>query len=52
MKRLSITADGRDVLDRIASARIAGLESFIATLPPEHRDGLSAALEPIVKDLG
>jgi len=51
MKRLRVTAEGRDALERIGTARLAGLERFIATLPDEQRDALSSALAPIVEGL-
>ena len=51
-KRLSITPAGREVVDRIASARLAGLEAFVSRIPADQREDLTAALEPIVKDLG
>ena len=51
MKRLRITDDGRDVLRRVEEARLAGLESLIATLPAEDLDRLSAAVEPILREL-
>ncbi|UGS35459.1 MarR family winged helix-turn-helix transcriptional regulator [Capillimicrobium parvum] len=51
MKRLRITDDGRDVLRRVEEARLAGLESLIATLPAEDLDRLGAAIGPILREL-
>jgi DNA-binding MarR family transcriptional regulator len=51
MKRLRLTDEGRAVIDTIASARLAGLESFTTKLPPEQRDALADALAPILEGL-
>jgi DNA-binding MarR family transcriptional regulator len=47
MKRVRITADGRTVLDRIETARLAGLEDYAASLTPEQRARLSSALSDL-----
>ena len=39
-----ITPDGRKVIDRIETARLAGLEDYAASLSPEQRATLSSAL--------
>jgi len=44
MKRVGITDAGRDVVRRVDEARLAGLEEYTATLTPEQRARLSAAL--------
>ena len=44
MKRVGITADGRKVIDRIETARLAGLEDYATSLTPEQRATLSSAL--------
>ena len=44
MKRIGITASGRDVARRIIEARLAGLEQFTSSLSPEQRGRLMAAL--------
>ena len=44
MKRIGITADGRDVARRIVEARLEGLEQFTDSLTPEQRTRLMAAL--------
>ena len=51
MKRLTCTAAGRQALARLDESKLAGLESFTATLPPARRKRLSAALRPILADL-
>jgi DNA-binding MarR family transcriptional regulator len=47
MKRVGITAQGREVLDRIEAARLAGLEDYAASLTPEQRARLSSALSDL-----
>jgi DNA-binding MarR family transcriptional regulator len=44
MKRIGITAGGRDVARRIVEARLEGLEQFTDSLTPEQRTRLMAAL--------
>jgi len=51
MKRLAITADGRDVLRRVEEARMAGLEDVIADIPTADLDRLSRAIDPILARL-
>jgi len=51
MKRLAITAEGRDVLRRVEEARMAGLEHVIADVPTVDLDRLSAAIDPILARL-
>jgi DNA-binding MarR family transcriptional regulator len=48
---LHLTAEGRHVLAQVTRARLVGLEAFVATLPADQRDALSAALTPIVEGL-
>ena len=47
MKRVGITAEGRKALDRIETARLAGLEDYAASLTPEQRTRLSSALSDL-----
>jgi DNA-binding MarR family transcriptional regulator len=47
MKRVSLTAQGRDVARRIAQARMHGLEAFAASLTDEQRAHLHDALKEI-----
>jgi DNA-binding MarR family transcriptional regulator len=47
MKRIGITAEGRKVIDRIETARLAGLEDYAASLSPEQRARLSSALSDL-----
>lgn len=51
MKRLAITDEGRDVLRRVEEARLAGMATVIATLPPDALDRLGAAIAPILDQL-
>jgi DNA-binding MarR family transcriptional regulator len=51
MKRLRCTDAGLHALDRLDEARLAGLETFTAALPPAQRKRLSGALRPILDDL-
>jgi DNA-binding MarR family transcriptional regulator len=44
MKRLTITPAGREVAQRIADARMQGLEAFARSLSAEQRARLDAAL--------
>ena len=50
-KRVRLTPQGRQMITRVNEARLAGLADFVATLDPERREALAAALHPIVKDL-
>jgi DNA-binding MarR family transcriptional regulator len=47
MKRVGITPAGREVLQRIETARLAGLEDYAVSLTPEQRARLSAALSDL-----
>jgi DNA-binding MarR family transcriptional regulator len=47
MKRVGITPDGRKVIDRIETARLAGLENYAASLTPGQRGRLSSALSDL-----
>ena len=44
MKRVGITESGRAVVERIDNARLAGIEQYTASLTPEQRSRLAAAL--------
>jgi DNA-binding MarR family transcriptional regulator len=44
-----ISPAGAELLDRVARARFAGIEEFVATLSPAERDGLAKALLPILE---
>jgi DNA-binding MarR family transcriptional regulator len=50
-KRLIATDAGRDALNRLDEARLAGLAAFTATLPAAQCRRLSAALRPVLDDL-
>jgi DNA-binding MarR family transcriptional regulator len=47
MKRVGITTAGRSIVDRIESARLAGLEQYATSLTPEQRTRLSEALSDL-----
>jgi DNA-binding MarR family transcriptional regulator len=49
MKRLTVTDEGRAVLEKVNGARLAGLHAFVETLPPAHRDKLADALATILE---
>jgi DNA-binding MarR family transcriptional regulator len=51
MKRLRCTDSGHSALVRLDEARLAGLETFVATLPHAQRKRLSGALRPILDGL-
>jgi DNA-binding MarR family transcriptional regulator len=47
MKRIGITDAGRQIVDRIETARLVGLEEYAAALTPEQRTRLSSALSDL-----
>lgn len=49
VRRLALTAKGRDLADRIISARLAGLEDFTDSLHRDERQKLEAALDALLK---
>jgi DNA-binding MarR family transcriptional regulator len=49
VRRLALTARGRDLADRIISARVAGLEEFADSLSASERAKLEAALDALLK---
>jgi DNA-binding MarR family transcriptional regulator len=49
VRRLALTARGRDLADRIISARLAGLEDFTYSLSTDERRKLEAALDALLK---
>ena len=49
VRRLTLTAKGRDLADRIISARLAGLEDFAESLDRDERQKLEAALDALLK---
>jgi DNA-binding MarR family transcriptional regulator len=48
MKRVAITAAGREVRDQLIQLRAEDLAAFLASLPARDRARLAAALRPIV----
>jgi DNA-binding MarR family transcriptional regulator len=49
VRRLALTAKGRELADRIISARLAGLEDFTDSLDRDERQKLEAALDALLK---
>jgi DNA-binding MarR family transcriptional regulator len=49
VRHLALTAKGRELAERIISARLAGLEDFAKTLDHEERQKLEAALDALLK---
>jgi DNA-binding MarR family transcriptional regulator len=49
VRRVSLTATGRELSNEVMSARVAGLERFVATLTATERRKLDAALEVLLK---
>jgi DNA-binding MarR family transcriptional regulator len=49
IRRLALTAKGRQLADRIISARLAGLEDFTDSLDRDERQKLEAALDALLK---
>jgi DNA-binding MarR family transcriptional regulator len=49
IRRLALTARGRDLADRIISARLAGLEGFTDSLDQDERRKLEAALDALLE---
>ena len=48
MKTVRPTEEAIETTGRLIDLRLAGLEEFVSSLSPEERDGLAAALSPIV----
>jgi DNA-binding MarR family transcriptional regulator len=49
VRRLALTAKGRELSDQIVSARLAGIEDFMATLQGAERAKLAAALSALME---
>ena len=49
VRRLALTAKGRELADRIISARLAGLAEFTDSLEPDDRKKLEAALDALLE---
>jgi DNA-binding MarR family transcriptional regulator len=49
VRRLALTSRGRDLANRIISARLAGLEDFTDSLAADERRKLEAALDALLK---
>lgn len=48
IKRLRLTSQGRELVQKMRELRMAGFEQFVATLAPKERNQLAKALEPIL----
>ena len=48
IKRLRLTKEGHDLVQKMRELRMAGFEQFVATLTPRERAQLAKALEPIL----
>jgi DNA-binding MarR family transcriptional regulator len=46
---IALSANGREIVERLTRSRLQMLESFAAELTPDERDGLDIALLPIVE---
>ena len=49
VRRLALSAKGRELADRIISARVAGLQDLTESLDPDQRQKLEAALDALLK---
>jgi len=49
VRRVSLTAKGRELADRVLAARVAGLERFVCGLDADERQKLDAALEVLLE---
>lgn len=49
VKRLCLTADGREIARRIDAARLAGMQQFTETLSEQQRTRLSGALASLLE---
>ena len=49
VRRLALTAKGRELADQIISARLAGLADFTDSLEPDERKKLESALDALLK---
>jgi DNA-binding MarR family transcriptional regulator len=46
-KRVLLTPTGRETIQRLSTARLAGIEAFLDTLTPSERDALSDAVHEL-----
>jgi DNA-binding MarR family transcriptional regulator len=49
MKQVRATPAAPELLDRLTELRLAGIESFVASLTPRERDRLGVALAPLAE---
>jgi DNA-binding MarR family transcriptional regulator len=50
-KRVRATAKARDLLERVVEVRAAAIVDLAASITPEQRDVLSAALDPVIAQI-
>jgi DNA-binding MarR family transcriptional regulator len=48
IKRLSLTASGRKLVQKLRDVRMAGFDGFVSTLSPKQQAQLAKTLEPIL----
>jgi DNA-binding MarR family transcriptional regulator len=48
VRRVKITAKGKELVDRLVTVRQAGMEAFVATLTPAQRRKLDAAVDALM----
>ena len=48
VRRVKITAKGKELVDRLVTVRQAGIEAFVATLTASQRRKLDAAVESLM----
>lgn len=48
VRRVKITAKGKELVDRLVTVRQAGMEAFVASLTPAQRRKLDAAVEALM----
>ena len=51
LKRVRLTADGRELVSQMLATRLQSVEAWVATLDEEHRVRLHEALSPLLEDL-
>jgi DNA-binding MarR family transcriptional regulator len=49
VKQIELTPAGREVTQRLFQLRIAGIQEFVASLPPADRKRLADVLEPLME---
>ena len=47
-KQVAATGEGRELIERLMELRVAGFADFVKTLDDAEREGLAAALAPLI----